>query len=269
MLKIVFTFWLCAFASQSYAEDFEVTAEGWDNYGAILKFGVSEPKNKINMKYIESIASDMTRSLNYRGDEFFDQEIKNNVKPKVVATLKQLVSEQAMPSNKVQYTLRSFRERYREKSSYDFSSERLCFDLIGGYMSVKYPWGDGGSSKYDGNEINWAADGWRILINSKIGLSNATHEHLWLTGFKPAIINKDGSEYCIKVKDQAIAKMLKSKFNEDKVIAVIDANIIGKEVGDRFGAYVFAAITKQTHAKIISKETNETLYETDDVIARH
>jgi hypothetical protein len=201
----------------------------------------------------------MTRQRDYRRDEFFENEIKNNVKPKVVATLKQLVSEQAMPSNKVQYQLRSF-NRYPK---YDFSSERLCFSQNSN-ISIKYPWGNAGNNA----EKNWAADNWRALINSKIGLSNATHERFWLVGFQPAIINKDGSEYCIKVKDQATAKMLKSRFQENKVVAVIDANITEKDIGKRFGELVFAAFTKQTHAKIISTETNETLYETDDVIAK-
>lgn len=259
MLKIIPMLLLCAFASQSYADELEVTAEGWDNYGAILKFGVSEPKNKVNTKYIEAIAYDMTRQRNYNRDEFFENEIKNNVKPKVVATLKQLVSEQAMPSNKVQYKLSSF----NSYPKYDFSSERLCFSQLTN-ISIKYPWGNGGNNT-GWNEKNWAADNWRALINSKIGLSNATHEQFWLVGFQPAILNKDGSEYCIKVKDQATAKMLKDGIKQRKVIAIIDANIIEKEVGKRFGELVFAALTKPTHAKITSTATNEVLYETDDV----
>ncbi|MDP2805811.1 MAG: hypothetical protein Q8O24_07690, partial [Gallionellaceae bacterium] len=214
MLKIIPMFLLCAFASQSYAATLEVTAEGWDNYGAILKFGVSEPKNKknkINMEYIESIASSMIQRG--RRDEFLEHEIQNNVRPKVVATLKQLVSEQAMPGNKVQYKLSSFRS-----SNYDFSSERLCFDQNSNDESAaSFPW--------DNTESNW-----RDLINSKIGLSVATHEPNWLFGFGGWIRNEGGSTYCIKVKDTVAAKMLKGEFAQRKVIAIINAKIVDKKV---------------------------------------
>ncbi len=253
MKKIIPTLLLCAFANWSYSAEYEVTADGWDNYGSILKFGVTERNGKVNVKYLEQIASRMVGRQGSR-DEFREHEIQVKVLPQVIEFLKKAISEQAMPSNNVQYRLNSIR---RDWVKYNFSSERLCFDQNSN-VSVSLPWGDS------------AKNNWRALVDEKIGISNATGGPYWIFGFSLALGEKDGADYCVKVKDPDTAKMLKFKMTEFRssspVSVIIDSKVIERDVHNAYGQITFIARTKPVHVKFVTA-SNGVLYETDDVIA--
>lgn len=255
MFKFIVKILLCFLASQSYSAELEITAEGWNNYGSILKFGVTDNRGKIDAKYIERIASSMVQSRGRR-DEFLDHEIQNIVRPKTIGVLKSLLPEQQMPGKKVQYTLRSFIGNGIE---YEFKTGYLCFYQASN-ISISNPWDNSFPS-------------WHSLIDSKMEFSNAVKESNWLTGFRGNFIHeKNRNTYCIKVSNTNTAKMLKNDlaqyYTGKKVIAIIDADIVGKDVYTRFGDYLFTAITKPTNVRIVSTQSNETLYETNDVFVK-
>lgn len=249
MKKILVVAILFISSSLVYAADLNITAAGWDNYGSILRL-LTYNKQGIDEKILNDIVNKISQDCT--NDEFEVERIKS-LRFEIYSKLKNIIQKQEFPSDQIIYRMNSFRDNWVK---YDFSTKRLCFDQVSN-SSVNMPW--------QGMEYKW-----RIELNSEINLDKKLMKKDWSTGFDANIYNKDGSTYCIKVENQDKAKELKSLFDYKSAIkpaAIIDAKIIDLKITYRFGEPRINALTKAMNVKIINSYTNETLYETTDVIA--
>lgn len=246
----IFIIALALLVSSSQVFAAEITADGWNDYGSILRL-LTYKKGAFDEKILSDIAEKMTY---YSGNDEFKREEVRSLKPGIKATLKKLALSKPYPGDQVTYTMTNFRDNHVE---YHFGTKRLCFD-------------EPTSMNGNGPEGPWSSKdyAWKNEIDREFDYSGKRGKTDWSIGFEGNIYNQAGDKYCIKVEDLKKAKELKGlwAFGKEKPIAIIDAKITDTKVSYRFSIPRINGLTTVTKVKLLDRVTREVIYETSDVM---